>query len=181
MSSPRDNDWFLEQVQREQSRLRAFIRALGVRAEAVDDLAQDALVVAFEKLGTFDPTGPGDFGSWVRGIARRLAANALRKEGRRQRILSDHVSELLVGAKATQLHPLAETADTDRLESLRHCLEKLPDHSRQFIQLRYFEQLTPGAIGSRLDRSANDVRQVLFRIRRLLLECVEKQLARITQ
>ena len=33
--------WFLERVQSEQVRLRSYIRALGVRAEAVDDLAQD--------------------------------------------------------------------------------------------------------------------------------------------
>ena len=37
-----DFAWFTDQVRREQARLRALIRALGVRAEAVDDLAQEA-------------------------------------------------------------------------------------------------------------------------------------------
>ena len=70
--------WFLEQVQREQSRLRSSIRTLGVRAEAVDDIAQDALVIALTKLEDFDRGG--DFGAWVRQIARRLVANERRKE-----------------------------------------------------------------------------------------------------
>ena len=72
----------MEQVRREQSRLRAFVRALGVRAEAVDDIAQDALLIAYERLAVF--RAEEDFGAWVRGIARRLVANWLRKENRRR-------------------------------------------------------------------------------------------------
>lgn len=49
-----DFAWFTDQVRREQARLRALIRALGVRAEAVDDLAQEAFLLAFRKLGEFD-------------------------------------------------------------------------------------------------------------------------------
>ena len=49
-----DHDWFLERVRREQAGLRAFIRSLGMRAEVVDDVAQQAFVVAFQKLQTFE-------------------------------------------------------------------------------------------------------------------------------
>ena len=175
MSDARDSRWFLEQVQREQSRLRAYVRSLGVRAEAVDDLSQDALVVAFEKRETFDAAG-GDFGGWVRGIARRLAANAVRKESRRRQFLSGHLTELLLSAEEKQLHPLAREGDPDLLAALAKCLEKLPARNRQVVHLRYFEQLTPGTIASHLERTANDVRQSLFRIRRALLGCIEGRL-----
>ena len=70
--------WFLEQVRGEQSRLRASIRALGVRAEAVDDVAQDALVIALEKLDEFDRGG--DFG---RGSARSPGGRSPTNGGRR--------------------------------------------------------------------------------------------------
>jgi RNA polymerase sigma-70 factor (ECF subfamily) len=174
MSSPHDREWFIAQVRREEARLRAFIRSLGVRAEAVDDLAQDALLVAHERLESF--RSEGDFGAWVRGIARRLVANALRKENRRQQILADHVTELLLACEPEEVHPLAATAEQDRLAALRSCLEKLPERGRQLLHLRYFEEATPGVIAGRMDRSASDVRQQLFRMRRVLLECVERQL-----
>ena len=175
MNSATDTEWFMEQVGREQSRLRAFIRSLGVRAEAVDDLAQDALLVAYERLEVF--RREEDFGAWVRGIARRLVANALRKENRRRQILSDYVTELLVAAGPEQLHPLAETADEDRLAALRSCLERVPESARRLLQLRYFEEVAPGVIAGRLERSATDVRQQLFRLRRELLACIERRLA----
>ena len=175
MNSSNDTAWFMEQVGREQSRLRAFIRSLGVRAEAVDDLAQDALLVAYQRLEVF--RRDEDFGAWVRGIARRLVANALRKESRRQQILSDHVTELLVAAGPEDLHPLAEAAEEDRLAALRCCLEKVPESARRLLHLRYFEEVTPGVIAGRLERSATDVRQQLFRLRRELLECIERRLS----
>jgi RNA polymerase sigma-70 factor (ECF subfamily) len=175
MPSDCDTEWFMEQVRLEQARLRAFIRSLGVRSEAVDDMAQDALLVAFEKLETF--RRDEDFGAWVRGIARRLVANTLRKEKRREQILCDHVSELLVATEPEEFHPVASTAQHDRLSALKACLDKLPERARQLLHLRYFEEASPGVIAGRLERSANDVRQQLFRLRRTLLECVERQLA----
>ena len=165
----------MAQVRREQSRLRSFIRSLGVRADVVDDFAQDALLVAYERLADF--RRDADFGAWVRGIARRLVPNALRKENRRQQILSDRVTELLLASASEELHPLAETARGDQLGALRTCLEQLPERGWQLLQLRYFEELSPGVIAGRMERSANDVRQQLFRLRRALLECIERRLA----
>jgi RNA polymerase sigma-70 factor (ECF subfamily) len=175
MSDSPNIAWFITQVGLEQARLRAFIRSLGVRSEAVDDLAQEALIIAYEKLADFRVAD--DFGAWVRGIARRLVANALRKEGRRREILSDHVTALLVAAQPAELHPLAESATADRLGALRKCLEQLPDRERQLLQLRYFDELKPGTIAGYVERSAGDVRQQLFRLRRALLECIERRLA----
>lgn len=169
----KEHDWFMEQVRQEQSRLRAFIRSLGVRSEAVDDIAQDALVIAHAKLAEFDRNL--DFGAWVRGIARKLVANARRKEIRRQVLLSEHLTDFLIETETA--HPLL-AAGAERTTALRECLETLPEHQRAILNLRYFDELTPGAIGSRLDRTANDVRQILFRLRRGLLDCVEGKLAR---
>jgi hypothetical protein len=66
MSKSGDTQWFMEQVGREQSRLRAFIGSLGIRAESVDDIAQDALLVDYELLAAF--RRDEDFGAWVRGL-----------------------------------------------------------------------------------------------------------------
>jgi RNA polymerase sigma-70 factor (ECF subfamily) len=168
--APKDRAWFIAQVREHQARLRASIRALGVRVEAVDDLAQDALVLAWQKLGEFDGV---HFGSWVGEIARRLVANERRKEARRSRILSGEVTDLLLRLNPEPDAPLSRLERDEALTALRACLGELPPPGRELIRMRYFDQLTPGAIAGRLGRPSNYVRQSLLRLRRTLLECVE--------
>jgi RNA polymerase sigma-70 factor (ECF subfamily) len=72
-------------VKEHQSGLRAFIRALGVDEAWVDDLAQEAFIIAYRRLDDFEPGT--DFGKWLRRIARNLAANERRKDARRSRLL----------------------------------------------------------------------------------------------
>jgi RNA polymerase sigma-70 factor (ECF subfamily) len=175
LKATREGDrWFLEQVEREHSRLRAFIRALGVRSEAVDDMAQEALLVAYRKLDKFDRDG--DFGAWVRQMARRLIANERRKESRRGQMLSDHLTDLLCTIdEAESACKLARLEHEDDLSALRNCLSKVPKAGRELIYQRYFEELTPGEIAGRLGQSSNQVRQALLRLRRVLLACMERR------
>ena len=127
-------EWFVEEVQSEQARLRSSIRALGVRAEAIDDIAQEALVIALTKLDEFDRGG--DFGAWVRQIARRLVANERRKEARRNLILSDEVTDLLLDLRLEPAHWTDRLEREDELSALRKCLAALPNRSRKLLHQR---------------------------------------------
>jgi len=171
---PPDRSWFITQVRLHQSHIRAAIRGLGVRAEAVDDMAQDAFVLAWEKLAEFGPGG--DFGAWVIQIARRLVANERRKDARRSRLLAGDVTDLLLRLAPEPDAPAARAERDEEVAALRACLEQLPAHGREMIRLRYFEDLAPGAIAGRLGRPSDAVRQLLLRLRRALLECVEGRL-----
>lgn len=171
--SARDRAWFFVQVQLEHARLRASIRAMGVRADAVDDIAQDAFLVALDKMAEFERGG--DFGGWVRQIARRLIANERRKKGRRGRILSDHVTDLLLNAPPEATHPVLGKERADLLAALKACVGDLPPESQNLLQQRYFEDIAPGAIAGRLGQNSNQVRQALLRLRRSLLECIERR------
>jgi RNA polymerase sigma-70 factor, ECF subfamily len=173
-SAPRDQAWFIAQVGQHQSRLRASIRALGVRAEAVDDFAQDTFLLAWQKIADFSPGG--DFGAWVAQIARRLIANERRKDARRSRLLASEVTDLLMQMAAKPDKAGATLEKADESAALRSCLEQLSPHGREIIRLRYFESLSPGAIASQLGRPSDAVRQLLLRLRRKLLECVEARL-----
>jgi RNA polymerase sigma-70 factor len=166
--------WFLEQVQREHARLRAFIRAQGVRSEAVDDLAQEAFLVSFKKLDDF--TSGSDFGAWVRQIARRLIANERRKESRRNQLLSDYATDLLLEIdEAESACRLGRLEHEEDLSALRRCLSKMPGAGRDLLQQRYFEELSPGVIAGRLGQSSNQIRQTLLRLRRALLACMTRR------
>jgi RNA polymerase sigma-70 factor, ECF subfamily len=169
-----DRTWFIAKVRQHQARLRASIRALGVRAEAVDDIAQDTLLLAWEKLAEFSPDG--DFGAWVGEIARRLIANERRKDARRSRLLAGEVTDLLMRMASEADRTVVAAEKADEFAVLRSCLEQLPPHGRDVIRLRYFENQSPGAIASHLGRPSEAVRQLLLRLRRKLFECMERRL-----
>jgi len=169
-----DQAWFIAQVRQHQARLRASIRALGVRAEAVDDIAQDTLLLAWQKVAEFGPGG--DFGAWVAQIARRLIANERRKDARQSRLLAGEVTDLLLQMASEGDKAGARMEKADTFAILQGCLEQLPPHGREIIRLRYFENLSPGAIASHLGRPSDAVRQLLLRLRRKLLDCVESRL-----
>jgi RNA polymerase sigma-70 factor (ECF subfamily) len=171
--SVNSNAWFLDQVQRNQVRLRAYVRALGVRAEWVDDLAQEAFLIALRRLDEFDRTG--DFGGWVRQIARRLIANERRKAMRRDLFLSDHATDLLLEMHREVTNPGELQEREEEIARLRECVAGLPKRSRDLLQQRYFEDLSPGAIGSRMGLPSNQIRQTLLRLRRALLTCMERR------
>jgi RNA polymerase sigma-70 factor (ECF subfamily) len=178
MRPPRDRSWFVDQVRQHQARLRATVRALGVRADAVDDLSQDALVLAWQKRDGFE--AGGDFGAWVAEIARRLAANERRKEARRSRLQAGEVTAFLLRRAEAPADPLTGLGHDEALAALRGCCDDLPPDCRELIRLRYFDQLAPGAIAGQLGRPSGHVRQTLLRIRRRLLDCVEHRLAGMT-
>jgi len=165
--------WFVAQVEREHKRLRAFIRCLGVRADEVDDFAQEVFLLSYKKLDEFDRDG--NFGAWVRQIARRMIASERRKESRRYRLLSDHVTDVMLEIDDDRWF-WASAADSqeDELTALRACLSQMPKHARELLQQRYFEELSPGEIGGRLGKPSNQIRQTLLRLRRTLHACITR-------
>lgn len=141
-----------------------------MRADAADDVAQEAFVVAFEKLQTFERGT--NFGAWVRTIARFLVSKELRRAERLQRVLAEQVAEILVADEALVPEDTAAQA-----EALKRCLAELPERGRRLVQQRYFENLAPAVIASHEGRTANEVRQTLFRLRAALHDCIHRKLA----
>ncbi len=60
--------------------VRGLLRRLGAPPDLADDLAQDALVIAFERVG--DYRGDGAFAAWVQRIAARRYLRAVRSQAR---------------------------------------------------------------------------------------------------
>ena len=71
-------------------------------------------------------------------------------------------------AKAHQHNP--------RMERLRECLALLKPESREIIQRHYFEEEEVGGVARRLDVSESCVYKTLAKIRRVLLDCVQRKL-----
>jgi RNA polymerase sigma-70 factor (ECF subfamily) len=160
-------------VSEHQAALRGFVRMLGVDLDAVDDLAQETLLVAYRELERFD--GDQDCGKWLRGIARNLVRNELRRSARRERILQEEVTEhMLAVLDPDRAPPRFEDAD---FRALRDCLEELPEKGRRLIAGRYADEWNASILADQLGMSATAIRLALMRTRRSLKVCIERRLS----
>ena len=164
---------FRQLVAQQHRQLRSFVRTLGVDPDWVDDLAQEVFLVAWRELDSFDPNR--DIGKWLRGIARNLVRNELRKDQRRKRILNEGLTEILVRSQESQRK--AANSEQYRMSALRDCVEQLAPKSRQIVAGRYSDGWKAPDLADHLGMTPGAVRQALMRIREQLKQCVELQMA----
>jgi len=159
-------------VREYQAGLRAFIRALGVDDAWVDDLAQEAFIVAYRRLAEFE--AGTDFGKWLRGIARRLVANERRKDARRSRLLPLAIADVLFAQSPTD--DLPEPDFGRLLRSMQECIEQLLPRSRELLRRRYAAGEAATALARELGIRADAMRQTLLRIRLTVKACIDEKL-----
>lgn len=176
MASGYSSEKFIAYVRENHAGLRGFVRSLGVAPMWVDDLAQEALVIAYERMDDFDEKR--DFGAWVRGIARNLVINERRKDARRKRILSDNLTDVLIASTSIPESEPEEKGDRAqaKVAALRECLKNVPEKSRILVQEKYEAEKTAPDIAVKLNMSAAAVRKSLERIRTSLRKCMEERL-----
>ena len=162
---------FTALVREHQAGLRAFVRALGVDEIWVDDIAQEAFLVAYRRQDDF--AAGADFGKWLRGIARHLVANERRKSARHSRLLHAAVVDALAAAEPDG----SETAKTaELLATMRGCVGELPPRQRELLERRYVRGQNSCELAAVMRMSADAVRQSLTRIRVAVKACVERKL-----
>jgi RNA polymerase sigma-70 factor (ECF subfamily) len=165
-----DTEAFALLVERHEAAVWRIVAAgLGERG-SVENLVQQCFVSAYETLGRYRPGH--DFGAWLRGIARNLAREELRRLGRESRRLSSYRAYLL----ALYEDDAAAGAEEDRLaRALARCREGLAPPAAQALSLRYDRGLDLAAVAAALGRTLVATRQLLFRTRLALRLCVEAE------
>lgn len=151
-----------------EPKLRAYALACGLGLEQVDDLAQQAAMILWRRFGEYDRSRP--FLPWALGVTRNLVQESRREGLEGRRLLAPAVAGMLAETCAS----LEEAIDLRR-HALRGCVEKLPPHHREILDLRYGMGLSLGEIGSRMKRGLSAVNMALHRVRQLLLECVRRE------
>ncbi len=162
-------------VREHQASLRSYVRSLGVELAWVDDVAQEAFVLAFKKQEKIREDV--SIGAWLRGIAKNIVLNELAKKRRRQRLLDERVPELMSQLQESQDRKKFDEIDWEarRSRALKACLEKLTQRSQSIVKARYFEERTSEEIGEAHAMTANAVRLVLFNVRKKLAFCLKKK------
>jgi RNA polymerase sigma-70 factor len=166
-----DTDTFAAIVRRHEGEVwRVAAAMLGDRA-ATANLVQQTFVNAYEKLEQYRPGH--DFGRWLKGIARNLVREDLRRSERESRTLAayrDYLSLLYADHGRSEQH----LRELDR--AVRHCRERLAPAAARALALHYDDGLTVEEVAMAIERSVAGTRQLLFRARLALRECVQKRM-----
>ena len=122
----------------------------------------------WQQFEQYDADKP--FDAWARAIAYYLVL-AYRKEKSRQR---EFFTERVLEAVSAQFEAHIEHAN-DRRDALLGCLEKLDGRKRDLVTTYYSSMRQTGeTIAGKLSMTPNALRQSVFRIRRALVDCVER-------
>jgi len=148
--------------------LFAYVHALTPSWQDAEEVMQQVRIRIWQEFDQYDPAKP--FGCWARAIAYYLTLT-YRKQKSRQR---EFFSERVLRDVSDTYEALAETSN-ERYAALQRCLEKLSDRNRKVVE-DYYLAAKPArsSIAQRLSLTPNALRQLLFRIRKSLFECVER-------
>ena len=138
----------------------AAYRLLGDREEA-RDVAQGALVKAYEKLSSFDPRYR--FFSWIYRIVVNEALNTRDRRRPTAPLLADLPDVSGNGARVEEA-----LAARERSDSLQAAILRLRNEDREVIVLRHFAELSYAEIGETLGLAEKTVKSRLHEARQRL-------------
>lgn len=161
---------FVERLTQAQSALYGSIHTLLAGAPEVADVLQETNRVLWRKAATYDPARP--FLPWALTVAR-FEVLAHRKRRSRERLVFD---DALVAQVAQEYE--RQSAGDGALQRLERCLQKLQPNQRALLEERYVQGESVNDIAARQGRAANAVSALLYRIRGLLAQCMERTLAK---
>lgn len=167
MTETADRKSFAILVREHHRGLLAYATALTKESHTSRDIVQDAFVVAWRNLETFDVTR--DFGSWMRGIVRNKWRESIRKNAR-QIALDEEALEYLE-ADAKQWDGLREQGGV--FSKLETCLKKLPDTLSEAVKAFYYEEQSGDEAAKSLAVESSTLRKRLERARAGLRDCLQ--------
>ena len=137
-----------------------------LRDEAsAQDLAQQALLVAIERLRAGEVRDPDQIGSFILGTSRMLAQAQQRIERRRAELRVEYAH--LMPATAAPSTPL------DRAP-LEDCLRRLGERERAVLVLTFYAECPAAGIGEALAMSPGAVRVARHRALARMRDCLER-------
>lgn len=144
-------------------------------AEDASDLAQEALIKAYQSIGTF--RGEASFGTWIGRITANKCLDELRKRKKLQTTSLDDEIELEEGSVQKELASEEDTPEqhTIRQETVQYVQQKLNqmrDEYRIVLVLRELEGHSYEDIAAMLNCSLGTVKSRIARARNHLKELV---------
>ena len=166
-------DAFEGLVRRNLPWVRGYFRSRLCDWASADDLAQDVFVTAFVKMGNF--RGESSVETWLLGIARNHLRNFLRKH-REEAVGLGEELQVLLDRRSGQGE--GQRTVEDKLQSLRHCLERLPEGTRKLLEARYVQGFSIREISAESGKGYSALAMQIHRLREVLLDCIRRETLR---
>ena len=153
--------------------LRVFLASQMFHLDDVDDLAQETLIAAYQKLNTF--RRGEDFGAWLRGIARNKLLQYMEQRNRRSTLMENFQKEtaLLIG---DELEEQASQTRSAHLQAMLDCVSKLPEKMRQIVRT-VLDGNRSATLAAEFKMSVGAIYQQQHRALKLLRDCVRREIA----
>lgn len=146
--------------------LRRYAAALLRDRDAADDLVQDCLARAFDRLHLWQPTGT--MRTWLFTILHNLHVNQVRRQGRAPDIRSD--------TDSLERQPAPSEADAGLVaRDIAGALAQLPDEQRSVVLLVGLEGLSYADVAEITDAPLGTVMSRLSRGRERLREIMDTE------
>ena len=161
---------FAELYSRYFQRIYNFVYARIRNHVECEEIVQETFIAVFRSFENY--RGQSSLLSWIYGIAKNTANNALRR-ARTQNERIDLVEESeLVPAASLLRHPSPdELLDLHRFgEELTERLEQVADWQAEIFAMRHLENLSIPEISKRTNRTSDAVRSSLYRVKRIFFE-----------
>lgn len=168
---PIDRRQFAQTILEDQHKLIAYVLARGGSHDVAEDIVQDVLALALERMETFNDAD--HLRAWCREAARRTFLEHLRRDKRQPLAIDHQVLDLL----DPHFRQLDGTDGSAALEALEHCLSKISPGARTIVDARYQQGLTGQPLADAVGRKFNTVYSTLARAHQALADCVRRQLA----
>ncbi len=162
---------FAQQLAAAQSSIYAFIITLMGGSDEAADVLQETNLKLCRAFYHYDVKKP--FINWALTLARFEVMAWRSRQSRSRLILDNDVAEKVADAMEKM------SIESERqLAALERCLQKLPQHQRNLIEERYQQGKTVREMAGLKGEPENALAAMLYRIRRILQECITTTLAK---
>tara|TARA_B100000809_G_scaffold263334_1_gene316340 strand:- start:513 stop:1070 length:558 start_codon:yes stop_codon:yes gene_type:complete len=160
---------FVRLVMKHEPRVRSFLRGLLPTWYDVEEVAQEASLIAWRKFDDFEEGT--SFGGWLLTIARFEALKYRRRVARSPLVFVDEVWDLL-----------AEEASGDDVRQIRRehldvCLGKLESAKRDLLLNVHTPGVVMRDVALQSGKSEQAFYKIIQRLRAVLLDCVSTAIA----
>ena len=138
----------------------------------MEDIAQQVFLEFMAKESQWDlsPDARPLLATMTRHIAMRQWRERTKQQPEVVQKLADHIRLL---AEEREAPPRYE----EEISVLRNCLQKLPEKSRELVELYYYNDIGTPQIADQINMKADTVCRALSRVREKLRECIERTTA----
>ena len=151
--------------------VRGYLAARVYHLEDAEDLAQDAFLIAFSKLSTYE-IGT-NFRAWLLSIAKFQLSNHWRKNSRRANTM-DKFRHEIADAIQPEMIKTSDELEQNRIKRLLHCISLLPDRTRHLIRAG-LDGVRMESLVEELNVKPNAIYQLRHRAHIALRKCMDQK------